>query len=80
MGITSVSCEFSDLFKSVRVLTRLPTKDALSNPSHLTAPLVQGAQAFILHLETTQRALGSVHSTIDYAPHWCSPCESFLAF
>lgn len=38
------------------VLTRLPTKDALSTPPHLTAPLVRGAQAFALQLEPTQRA------------------------
>lgn len=60
------------------VLTRLPTKDALSNPPHLTAPLVQGAQAFVLHLEPTQRALGSVHSIMDYALYLVSHCESFL--
>lgn len=78
IDITCVLCEFSDLFKSVRVLIRLASKDALCNPPHLTAPLVQGAQVFVLHLETAQRALGSVHSTMDYAPVWYSHCESFL--
>lgn len=68
MDVTCVLHEFSNLFKSVQVLTRLPAKDTLSNPPHLRAPLVQGAQVFVLHLETAQRALGSVHSTMDYAP------------
>lgn len=55
----------------------LPAKDVLSNPPHLPAPFVQGAQVFVLNLETTRRALGSLHCTVDCAPLWCSHCEIF---
>jgi len=78
MRIISVFRELPDLLKSVQALTGASKHD-WSNLPHLTATVVHDAKAFVLCLEPTQGALGSVCSDMDYAPHCLVRyCESFV--
>lgn len=71
--LSYVNCQ---IYPSQYEFLRAPPNHDTNLP-HLTATLVQDAKAFVLHLEQTQRALGSVHGAMDYAPRCLvSHCES----